>query len=258
MILRRGTATRAAWARPERRNRTGRSSASLQAASPRSPPVVAASTSLLRQSRARSAADRPGPWRCCAVCLIRTICRRPPHSQAGIVSVRLGTSPHVRFPHDWHMCSAMAGIPLPYPVGVRVRRRASPTSGPTLAETLDSAVVDARAPAAAAPPPNPSRLPLRHLLRQRRLPSTATHPRLRGACGASTLGPKGRTGASAGVDVEQHDSHDVVGGVRGVVLAVQSHVLPGLEHCERVASAGTHGEHAVDVDRIERRRGATD
>jgi hypothetical protein len=53
-----------------------------------------------RQSRARSAADRPRPWRCCSVCLIRTICRRPPHPQVGTVSHRLGTSPHVTLPHD--------------------------------------------------------------------------------------------------------------------------------------------------------------
>ena len=47
-----------------------------------------------RQCRARSTARRlAASRRCTAWCRIRTIWRRPPHGQAGIVSVRAGTAP---------------------------------------------------------------------------------------------------------------------------------------------------------------------
>jgi hypothetical protein len=31
------------------------------------------------------------------------------------VSIRLGTSPHVILPHDWHTCSAIGGMPFRLP-----------------------------------------------------------------------------------------------------------------------------------------------
>jgi hypothetical protein len=46
---------------------------------------------------------------------MRTIWRRPPHRQAGIVSVRVGTASQVTVPHDWQTCSATAGMPSHVP-----------------------------------------------------------------------------------------------------------------------------------------------
>jgi hypothetical protein len=62
------------------------------------------------QTRSRSSARSRGLSPLCSPCRIRTIWRRPPHGQAGIVSVRVGTALQVSFPHAWQMCSATAGI----------------------------------------------------------------------------------------------------------------------------------------------------
>ena len=70
-----------------------------------------------RQCRVRSTARRlAASRRCTDLCWIRTIWRCPPQRQAGIVSVRVGTEPHVTCSHDWQTCSATAGMPSIYPL----------------------------------------------------------------------------------------------------------------------------------------------
>ena len=68
-------------------------------------------------SRARSSLRRPGLSALRSLCRMRTIWRRPPHGQAGIVSVRLGTVLQLTVPHAWQMSSATAamsrGLPEP-------------------------------------------------------------------------------------------------------------------------------------------------
>ena len=57
-----------------------------------------------------SSVGRPGASSLRSRWRILTIWRRPPHAQAGIVSVRSGTVLQVSFPHVWQMYSATAGI----------------------------------------------------------------------------------------------------------------------------------------------------
>src|SRR5215216_7315975 len=62
-------------------------------------------------SRARSPLRAPdlSPFR--SPCRIRTIWRRPPHAQGGIVSGRnLGTLLQLTFPHAWQTSSAAAAM----------------------------------------------------------------------------------------------------------------------------------------------------
>jgi hypothetical protein len=61
-------------------------------------------------SRARLSLRSPRLSAFRGLCRIRTIWRRPPHSQGGIVSVRLGTLLQVTFPHAWQRCSAIAAM----------------------------------------------------------------------------------------------------------------------------------------------------
>ena len=55
-------------------------------------------------------------------CRIRTIWRRPPQGHAGIVSVRVGTSLQVTFPHPRQTCSATLACRAAYPIQHRVPR----------------------------------------------------------------------------------------------------------------------------------------
>ena len=68
-------------------------------------------------SRARSSLRPPGLSPLRSLCRMRTIWRRPPHGQAGIVSVRLGTVLQLTVPHAWQTSSATAamsrGLPDP-------------------------------------------------------------------------------------------------------------------------------------------------
>ncbi len=98
--IRLGSGRRRSW----RRSRTGRSCG------------LSATTRRRQVPRDHRCASRWGGRAGSAgsLCRIRTIRRRPPHVQAGIVSVRLGTLLHVVFPQDWQMSSATADIPSVY------------------------------------------------------------------------------------------------------------------------------------------------
>jgi hypothetical protein len=87
-------------------DRTGRSCGLSSATKGRRVPVGPARG----QTRARSSVRSRGLSPLRSPCRIRTIWRRPPHGQAGIVSVRVGTALQVSFPHAWQMCSATAGM----------------------------------------------------------------------------------------------------------------------------------------------------
>src|SRR5829696_8729624 len=60
------------------------------------------------------------------------------------------------------------------------------------------------------------------------------------------------------MDVAEHDSHDIAGGVSAVVLTVQPHCLTPAKRVERVFGAGGHLQHPVGVHGIERRFGPAD
>ena len=71
-----------------------------------------------------------------ALCRIRIIWRCPPQWQAGIVSVRVGTGPEVTCAHDWHTCSATAGMPSVYPA-----RQVGETASETLGRSVGRVVM---------------------------------------------------------------------------------------------------------------------
>ena len=113
----------AARADPLRERERRRGGAALPVQAPRlaaahaRPGPARAAQALRGHSRARSSFRPPGLSPLRSLCRMRTIWRRPPHGQAGIVSVRLGTVLQLTVPHAWQTSSATAamssGLPDP-------------------------------------------------------------------------------------------------------------------------------------------------
>ena len=105
----------------EREQRRGGAALPVQArrlaAAHARPGAARAAQALRGHSRARSSFRPPGLSPLRSLCRMRTIWRRPPHLQAGIVSVRLGTVLQLTVPHAWQTSSATAamssGLPDP-------------------------------------------------------------------------------------------------------------------------------------------------